>query len=147
MMFKVPADYDKVKYYGMGPLENYCDRKEGARLGLFETTAKDNYTPYVIPQECGCRTGVRFVSVKDAFGRGLAFAGDNMDVTILPYTPHELENAYHAFELPEVHHTVIRVALRQMGIGGDDSWGARTHDEYLLDPSKGLHFEFEMAGC
>lgn len=146
MMFKIPADYDQIKYYGNGPLENYCDRNLGAKLGMFTSTPSDNYVPYVIPQECGNRTGVRYVQVTDRFGRGIAFAGDNMDVNILPYTPHELENAYHGFELPEIHHTVIRVALRQMGIGGDDSWGARTHEEYLIDVKKPIHFEFEFAG-
>lgn len=147
MLFKIPADYDRVTYYGMGPEENYCDRSKGAKLSLYETTAKDNVTPYVIPQECGNRTGVRYAKVTNRRGEGLQFAGDAVDFSVLPYTPHELENAGHHYELPQVHHTVIRVALRQMGIGGDDSWGARTHDEYLVDISKPVHFDFVFAGC
>ncbi|MGN0505435.1 MAG: glycoside hydrolase family 2 TIM barrel-domain containing protein [Lachnospiraceae bacterium] len=147
MMFKIPADYDRIRYYGLGPEENYCDRNQGAKLSVYETTAKENVTPYVIPQECGNRTGVRYAKVTNRQGAGLQFAGDALDFSVLPYTPHELENAGHHYELPEVHHTVIRVALRQMGIGGDDSWGARTHDEYLLDVSRPLYFEFVFAGC
>lgn len=147
MMFRIPADYDRVTYYGMGPEENYCDRNMGAKLSVYETTAKDNMTPYLMPQECGNRTGVRYAKVTNLRGEGLQFAGDALDFSVLPYTPHEIENALHHYELPEVHYTIVRVALRQMGVGGDDSWGARTHDEYLVDVSKPLHFEFTFAGC
>ena len=59
--------------------------------------------------------------------------GDAMELSALPYTPHEMENAMHPFELPRVHYTVVRVAQQQMGIAGDDSWGAKTQEEYLLD--------------
>lgn len=147
MMFRIPADYDKVTYYGFGPEENYCDRNKGAKLGVFRTTAKDNVIPYLLPQECGNRSGVRYAKVTDYTGVGMQFAGDNLDFSVLPYTPHELENAGHHYELPEIHYTVIRVAMKQMGVGGDDSWGARTHEEYLIDVSKPLHFEFVFAGC
>ena len=98
------------------------DRKEGARLGIYETTAEQNLSRYLVPQECGNRCGVRWAKVMDRRGRGMAFAGDELSVSVLPWTPHELENAAHAYELPPVHYTVVRVALQQMGIGGDDSW-------------------------
>ena len=147
MMFKIPAEYDKVTYYGFGPEENYCDRNHGAKLGLHTTTAKENVTNYLLPQECGNRTGVRYAKVTDYRGEGLQFAGDALEFSVLPYTPQELETAAHHYELPEIHYTVIRVAKKQMGVGGDDSWGARTHEEYLVDVSAPLHFEFVMAGC
>ena len=146
MMMKLDADYDQIRWYGMGPLECYCDRSEGARLGIHKTTAKDNVTHYLVPQECGNRTGVRWAEVTDYRGRGLRFTGDKMDFSALPYTPHELESAAHEDELPPIHYTVIRAALRQMGIAGDDSWGAPTHDEYLIDVSKKLTFEFTFCG-
>ena len=76
----------------------------------------------------------------------MMFFGDELFVNVLPFTPHELENAEHAYELPEVHHTVVRVAWRQMGIGGDDSWGAETHPEYLLPKEKDLRFTFRFRG-
>lgn len=147
LMFRIPADYDRVTYYGLGPEENYCDRKEGTKLGLYRTTAKENVTPYLMPQECGNRTGVRYARVTDIKGAGLQFAGEDLEFSVLPYTPHELENAGHYYELPEVHATVIRVAKQQMGVAGDDSWGSRTHEEYLLDVSGPVHFEFVFAGC
>ena len=69
-----------------------------------------------------------------------------MHFSALPYTPHEMENAMHSFELPQIHYTVVRLALSQMGVGGDNSWGARTHDEYLIDVSGKVEFTFWMKG-
>lgn len=69
-----------------------------------------------------------------------------MEFSALPWTPHELENARHEFELPQVHYTVVRVAAQQMGVAGDDSWGAKTHPEYLLDVSKPMTFTFRFRG-
>lgn len=101
---------------------------------------------YLVPQECGNKVGVRWASVTDRKGRGMLFRGDRMEFSALPYTPHEMENAMHPFELPEVHYTVVRVAKEQMGIAGDDSWGAKTHPEYRLDVSRKLEFTFEFRG-
>ena len=69
-----------------------------------------------------------------------------MMFSALPYTPHELENALHPFELPEVHYTVIRAAKGQMGIAGDDSWMAKTHPEYLLKVEDKMEFTFSFKG-
>ena len=146
MMLKLDADYDRIRWYGMGPQECYCDRSEGARLGIWHTTARDNLTPYLVPQECGNRTGVRWAEVTDVRGRGLRFTGEGMEFSALPYTPHELECAAHPDELPPIHYTVIRAALKQMGVAGDDSWGARTHDEYLISVKKPLTFTFSFCG-
>ena len=142
--FKMDADYDRIRYYGLGPEENYTDRREGARLGIFETTAEKNMTPYLVPQECGNRTGVRWAEVTDFRGRGLRFRGDGMEFNALPWTAHEIENAAHPNELPRRHYTVVRAAKQQMGVGGDDSWGARTHEEYLIDVSREMTFTFSF---
>ena len=99
---------------------------------------------YLVPQETGNRTGVRWAEVTDRPGRGYRFEcslPDGMDFSAIPYTPEELEAASHPGELPPVYHTIVRCSLKQMGVGGDDSWGARTHEEYLLDVSAPLHFE------
>ena len=146
MMLKMDADYDQIRYYGLGPAENYVDRTAGARLGIFETTAAGNMARYLRPQECGNRTGVRFAEVTDYRGRGLRFSGDAMEFSAIPYTPHELENAMHADELPKVHYTVIRAAKMQMGVAGDDSWGARTHEEFLIPADRPLDFTFCIEG-
>lgn len=146
MMFKVDADYDHVEWYGNGPEETYVDRMRGAKLGLYKNLVTDNMSRYMVPQECGNKTEVRFAKVTDALGRGLLFAGDKMHFSALPYTPNEMENAMHPYELPEVHYTVIRAALQQMGVGGDNSWGALTHEEFLLDAGEKMEFSFYMKG-
>ena len=146
VMFKLNADYDRVIWYGPGPEETYADRQKGARLGIYENTVKENMARYLVPQECGNKCGVRWIRTVDRKGRGMEFFGDELSVNVLPYTPHELENAEHPYELPEIHYTVVRVALQQMGIGGDDSWGARTHPEYLLPADQDLSFSFYFRG-
>lgn len=99
-----------------------------------------------MPQECGNHTGVRSVSITDNKGRGVCFTGNDLSVNVLPYTPHELENAMHVYELPPVYYTVARIALKQMGVSGDDSWGSRTHEEYLLDTVNKLTLSFDFRG-
>lgn len=146
MMFKLNADYDNVEWYGFGPEETYADRRHGAKLGIYKNKAADNMAKYLVPQECGNKVGVRYAKVTDDRGRGLLFSGDELSFSALPYTPHELENAAHQYELPQVHYTVVRVALAQMGVGGDDSWGAWVHPEYHIDVTKPLEFTFCFKG-
>ncbi len=146
VMFKLDADYDQVSWYGMGPEETYEDRCLGAKLGIYRNEVRDNMAKYLNPQECGNKIGVRWACVTDKKGRGMRFTGDRMNFSALPYTPHELENARHEFELPAVHYTVVRVSKQQMGVGGDDSWGARTHEEYLLPSGKEMDFVFGFQG-
>ena len=146
MLIKLDADLDRLRWYGLGPDENYCDRHEGARLGIWERKVADMMQPYLLPQETGNRTGVRWAELTDYRGRGIRFTGDGMEFSALPYTPHEIENAAHGYELPPTHYTVVRANLMQMGVAGDDSWGARTHEEYLIDVSGRLEFKFSFSG-
>lgn len=146
MLFKLPADYDRVKWYGLGPQETYCDRLEGAKLAVYENKVSDNLAEYLVPQECGNKCKVRYVKVMDGKGRGMEFSGDDMCVNVQGYTPHEIENAAHVYELPPVHYSVVRISKNQMGIAGDDSWGARTLPQYLIDVSKPIDFTFRFRG-
>ena len=150
VLFKFNADYDHVKWYGLGPAETYADRKHGAKLGIYENSVSDNMARYLVPQECGNKEGVRWASITDRKGRGMLFEMDKnngpMMFSALPYTPHEMENAMHPYELPEVHYTVVRAAKGQMGVGGDDSWGAHTHPEYLLNTDGKMEFSFVFKG-
>ena len=146
MMFQFNADYDNLTWYGMGPEETYADRRYGAKLGIYSNKVADNMAKYLVPQECGNKVGVRYVRLVDAKGRGMMFEGDELSFSALPYTPHELENAAHVYELPQVHHTIVRVALAQMGVGGDDSWGSLVHPEYHIDVTKPLEFTFRFKG-
>lgn len=146
MMFWFNADYDNLTWYGMGPDETYADRRHGAKLGIYSNKVADNMAKYLVPQECGNKVGVRYARLVDAKGRGMMFEGDELSFSALPYTPHELENAAHVYELPQVHHTIVRVALAQMGVGGDDSWGSLVHPEYHIDVTKPLKFTFRFKG-
>ncbi|MBU3215132.1 DUF4981 domain-containing protein [Clostridium estertheticum] len=149
MAFKLSSDYDNFKWYGKGPEENYVDRLHGATLGIFEKSVKENVAGYIVPQESGNHTGVRWAKIKDKNRFGIEFEASKVpfELGVSPYTACELQNAYHHNELPRVNYTVVTIAAKQMGVGGDDSWGAPVHEEYLIDSSKDIHFEFIMRKC
>jgi len=142
---KMDADFHRLRWYGPGPEATYCDRKSGGKLGIWESTAEDSLGPNLVPQECGNHTDVRWAAVTDESGLGLLFEGDRMEFSALPWTPHELESAAHPHQLPPVHHTVVRVSAMQMGLGGDDSWGAKPRPEFLL-PAEEMTFRFRFRG-
>ncbi|HCI73256.1 MAG TPA: beta-galactosidase [Lachnospiraceae bacterium] len=159
-MFAISADYDHVTYYGNGPEENYCDRKEGVKLGVYTRTVPDMMERYLVPQETGNRTGVRWAKVTDRSGHGVLVSAagfpdskddqasipGTMEFSALPYSPDQLENARHPYELPSVHKTWIRCSLKQMGVAGDDSWGARPHPEYMIPNTRRLVFAVDFKG-
>lgn len=130
-----------VDYFGDGPAETTVDRCAGGRLGRFAFEVDEALPPYLMPQEAGGRTGVYEANLT-AGEHSLTFLGEGMFFSALPYTPLELENARHPYELPPKVKTVVRCALGQMGVGGDDSWGARPHDEYMFQLAKGQSFRF-----
>nr|MCR5102354.1 hypothetical protein [Butyrivibrio sp.] len=96
------------------------------------------------PQECGNKTGVRWIRVTDNRGRGFEFGGKELSVSVLPYTPHEIDCENHPNQLPAIHNTYVRVGLAQMGIAGDDTWGAKTHPEFMIDNSRPLELSFSF---
>ncbi|MCD7757827.1 MAG: beta-galactosidase small subunit, partial [Clostridiales bacterium] len=147
MLFKLDADYDRLEWYGNGPVESYVDRQNGIRLGIWNGTVKDQMARYLRPQESGSHTGVRWAKITDYRGRGMEFSGDNMTFSALPWTPHEIDCAQHPYELPPIHYTVVRCAWKQMGVGGDDTWGSVPHPEYWLPTDRPLSFTFRFRGC
>lgn len=144
MNVKLKEKYHHVRYYGCGPEENYRDRMEGARLGVFETSAAAELTPYLVPQECGNHMGIRWLEVTDGKEKGLVFEseGNPFEGSVLPCSAKELEAASHQEELPEPHYTWVRILADQMGVGGDDSWGAPVHEEYLIPSDKNRDLKF-----
>lgn len=147
LIFTLPADYTDVRWYGLGPDETYADRQRGARLARYRGTVAGQMTPYLVPQECGAKCGVRQALVTDETGRGMMFTCDKEPFVFsaLPYSPHVIEEAAYAYELPESHHTYVRVIGEQMGVGGDDSWGAMPHEEFMIR-GRDLHFTFTFCG-
>jgi beta-galactosidase len=149
LMMLIPPEYSQLEWYGDGPAETACDRRSGAKLGIFKSTVKESMTPYLIPQDAGNKTGVRWASVTDKKGQGLLFeaaAPGTMEFSALPHTPYEIENAAHHTELPPVTHTVVRASLARMGVGGDDGWGARPHPEHMLPAGVGMEFTVRVGG-
>jgi beta-galactosidase len=141
------ADFDRWRWYGEGPEECYVDRRAGARLGEYEVDVRSALTPYLRPQESGSRTGVRWAEVTDSDGVGIRIEAEGgMEFSALPWTPAEVESATHPNELPPIVRTVLRPALARRGVGGDDSWGARTLPEYRLPGTGTLRFRFGFTG-
>lgn len=147
MLLAADPALDALTWYGDGPEECYVDRRLGARLDVYRSAVADQLPGYVRPQESGNRTGVRWATVTDARGVGLRLSAvdEPMELSVLPWTPFEVENAAHPTELPPIQRTVLRPALLRRGVGGDNSWGAMTHPEYLL-PDGDLTFRFAFQG-
>jgi beta-galactosidase len=145
----LPGAFDHDEWLGRGPFENYWDRKTGAQVGLYTSSVADLGTPYVRPQENGNRTDVRWTALTDSAGIGLLAVGDPvLEVTALKQLPEDFEtpDAGYVDRDQSVNRHVNDVVprdlvwldldLHEMGVGGDNSWGAYTHDEYrLLAPS------------
>lgn len=146
MDFKMKRKYENFRYYGLGPEENYIDRNFGGKLGIHTSTAKENLSGYVNPQECGNRTGVRYVQVTDEKGTGVQFAcvEEPFEMSVLPYSAAELETAMHLEELKEPSYTWVRIAAKQMGVGGDDSWGSPVHKEFRINPKEPMTLAFTI---
>lgn len=144
MRFLTREEVCEFSWYGRGPEENYCDRCEGARLGIWKSTPEQNLSRYLVPQECGNRTGVRWISITDKDHRTLRFrkTEEPFEASVLPYTAEELEEASHREELPAIRRTVVNIFGAMRGVGGDDSWGAEVYPEYCISGEGEIVTEF-----
>jgi beta-galactosidase len=134
---KIPAEFDQVKWFGRGPFENYCDRNTAALVGLYESSADQMFFPYVRPQESGTRTDVRWAALTNGAGEGLLITGEPyFSFSALPYTMDDLDYSVsrhrHPVDLEKKNFIDLNVDYRQMGVGGNDSWGARPLQKYTL---------------
>ena len=148
VLFTLNADLDRLAWYGPGPDETYRDRPHG-KIGLWSGTVAGQMPAYLRPQECGWKENVRSAAVFDKEGFGLRFEMEpdtGLGFSALPYSPEILECASHPNELPDVYHTYVRAGM-QMGVGGDDTWGALVHPEYRLDNTKELEISFRFRGA
>jgi beta-galactosidase len=139
MRLRLPPAFSRVEWYGRGPHENYCDRNTSAFVGLYGSTVQEQLTPYPSLQENGYKTDVRWVALRDGQGTGLAFVGmDLFGFSALPYSIEDLTPERRGWkpitDLVERDFIELNIDLKQMGVGGDDSWGARPHLEYTLPP-------------
>jgi beta-galactosidase len=150
MQLQMPKQYDSVKYYGRGPHENYCDRNSSEFLGVYSNKVKDEYYPYVRPQESGNHTDIRWFQVTDG-QRGLQFSSNApMECSALPYLVEDLDAGamkdhrwgQHSGDLVERPLTQVHIQQRQMGLGCVNSWGARPLPPYMLPANKDYDFTF-----
>ena len=145
MQFSMPASYDHIKWYGRGPFESYQDRKESAHVGLWSGSVADQYFPYVMHQENGNKTDVRWITITDAAATGLKITGAPlMEVNVQNYSQDALNLAKPSKKLYRGDKTYINIDLKQMGLGGDDSWSPRVHEEYQLR-EKSYSFGFVIS--
>ena len=143
VLFDFDASFDHLKWYGLGPEETYVDKFHG-KLGVYENEVKENMAKYLRPQECGNKIGVRYAELTNHRGRGIRFDGEDLSFSALPHSPHEIDCANHPTELPPIQSTFVRVGLMQMGVAGDDTWGALTHPEFMIDNKKPLQLHFSF---
>ena len=143
IIFKLDKSLNKVSYIGRGPEENYVDRKLGSMIGKYETTVDEMCTKYIYPQECGNRTDVSKFTIFNEKNKISFEAIDNLfEFSAIPYSFAQLEEAKHFYELGESTGTYIRISSKHSGIGGDDSWGSRCHDEYKISSSSPQSLRF-----
>jgi len=145
MQFAMPVSYDYIKWYGRGPFESYQDRKESAHVGLWSGAVSDQYFPYVMHQENGNKTDVRWIKITDDAATGLKITGTPlMEVNVQNYSRQALNLAKPSKRLFRGDKTYVNIDLRQMGLGGDDSWSPRVHEEYQLK-EKSYRFGFVIS--
>ena len=138
MQLVMPGRFDRIDYYGRGPVENYDDRNESQRLGRYRQLVKDQYYPYIRPQESGTKSDIRWWKLTDIDGRGLAIRSDvPFSASALNYLPEDLDDGWdkdqrHSGELKPRGLTTLSFDLKQMGLGCINSWGAWPLQPYLL---------------
>ena len=152
MVLQMPKAFDRIKYYGRGPIENYIDRRDSEFLGIYENEVQKEYFEYVRPQESGNHTDIRWFQVLDKDGKGLCFYGNApMEASALPYTRDQLDDGphkdkawgHHSGDLIPAGLTEVHITQRQFGLGCVNSWGAWPREEYRL-PYKDYDFTFAI---
>ena len=137
MQMAIPGAFRYVTWYGRGPQENYLDRNTGAAIGIYSAPVDTLWFPYIEPQETGNRTDVRWITLLDNTGSGLKASGlPTLYFSAWPFKMEELEKHKHPNELKKSADITVNLDYRQMGVGGDDSWGALPHDEFMLHPGR-----------
>jgi beta-galactosidase len=144
MQMALPAGFDRVTWLGPGPQETYSDRKD-ARVGIYSGTVDEQfYAGYVKPGETGNKVDTRWIALTNKKGAGLLAIGEPLlSANALHYGTEDLNAGKHPFQLTHRDYTVLNLDLVQQGVGGDDSWGAWPHKEFLI-PCRAYHYEFRL---
>jgi len=154
MKMQMPVQYTNLEYLGRGPWENYSDRNSSTFVGLYKSTVAEQYVPYIRPQENGHRTDVRWMALSTKAGNGLAIIADsliefntlNNPVEDFDAGPDKNKNLRHTNDIKPKDLIEVHIDFKMMGVGGDDSWGARPHEEYLIKlKQEGIKYGFTMV--
>jgi len=148
MSLQIPDDYNRITWFGSGPQENYIDRCSGAYIGLFSMKINDFITPYINPSENANRTGVRWMNFAGEDGRGIEVRGKGLlSMSAWPWTSEQLEVAQHTNELPVNDFITVNIDLKQMGVGGNDTWTMRAFplEQFQIKPGK-YAYSFSLTG-
>lgn len=141
----LPREFSNVTWYGKGPDENYIDRQSGYEIGVYQKKVEDFFVDYIKPQETGNRTDVRWVSMTNEEGVGLLAKTETpIEFSALYYTAEDLSNALHSYLLEENDYITLRLNQRQMGLGGDNSWGATALEPYLIYADQTYEYSFTL---
>jgi len=157
MNLQLPREYDQMTWFGRGPQESYWDRKTSAFVGKYSGSVSDQFWAYLRPQENGNKTDVRWVSITNEAGEGLMFVGEPLINATAHHlimedleSPERTDGRHRKGVKPENRHTTdvkfrnltsVNIDYKQMGVGGDNSWGATTHPEYrLMEDAYGYSF-------
>lgn len=142
MEFCLDGRNELIKYFGMGPTENYVDLKGGTKMGLYKSTVTDEYVDYIHPQEHGNHYNTKRAVVYDTMGRGVEFFTDGyFEFNASHYSAEDLEKAAHSYELVKQDKTIIRIDYKVGGIGSA-SCGTTLIEKYQLNNS---HIEFNFS--
>ena len=143
MRLQLPGSYENLSYYGRGPLENYSDRKTASFMGTYQDKVANQFIwEYIRPQECGYKTDTRWFSLQNDKGAGLKITGEQalgfstLNVSTESLDPGTTKMQRHTTDVKPQDAVFVHVDLAQRGVGGDNSWGALPHEQYLLTASK-----------
>ena len=132
----VPKQFQTMTWYGRGPQENYWDRKAGYPVDIYESSVRDLYVPYIVPQENGNRTDVRWAALTNQDNEGLLIVGQSLlETSAHFYTVEDFTKARHTYELKERDYITFNVDYRQTGLGGG-SCGPMTLPKYQVKPER-----------
>jgi beta-galactosidase len=150
MRMRISQDLDNMTYFGRGPWENYIDRNTSALVSRYSGKVSDQYILYVRPQENNYHTDVRWLSLTDATGKGLMVAGSPtfctsaLNSAMEDFDDGEKKHQRHITDVVKRDYIEWCIDYKQMGVGGDNSWGAKPLDKYMLYPGE-YRYEFVIA--
>ncbi|WP_158995842.1 glycoside hydrolase family 2 TIM barrel-domain containing protein [Mucilaginibacter sp. L196] len=146
MQCGIKRNYDNISWYGRGLYENYVDRRTGFEAGIYSQPINEFNEPYVVPQETGNRTDVRWMYLSDINSTGLLVVADSLlSMNAWPYTEKNIEAARHTNKLKDAGYVTLNIDLLQMGVGGNDSWSdiGAPLDKYQI-PAKNYSYSFYL---